>query len=197
MDIAPSLASLKSTINRTTATLIIFILSAGGIIFVALTMAGFRMGSPTPLYINIRENPVYVRSGFNATDVEKPDFTDEAWKLIDPAENQNSVIKMKNTGLEEIPPRAYLSPFKKKDQEFTVGIPFTLGEEQFSLFEGDLPGEKAPLIPGIFFASIGENWEIFLNGTPIRTEMHLDDEGQFLRKPLLHRRLYQHCQTEQ
>jgi signal transduction histidine kinase len=177
LNTALSSVNLKSNINRTTATLIILILSVGGILFVFLTMAGFRKWSPTPLYVNIRENPVYVRSGFNAVDVVRPDFTDETWKLIDPAENQNSVIKMKNTGLKEIPRRAYLSPFKKKDQEFTVGIPFTLGEEQFSLFAGDLPGE-APLIPGIFFASIGENWEIFLNGTPVRTELYLDDEGQ-------------------
>jgi hypothetical protein len=36
----------------------------------------------------------------------------------------------------------------------------------------------AQVVPGIFLALIGENWEIFFNGTPVRSEMHMDETGQ-------------------
>ncbi|MDR0496756.1 MAG: winged helix-turn-helix domain-containing protein [Treponema sp.] len=35
-----------------------------------------------------------------------------------------------------------------------------------------------PILPGLFFAAIGENWEVYFNGTLIRSHMHLDDQGQ-------------------
>ncbi|MDR2731134.1 MAG: hypothetical protein LBB81_09600 [Treponema sp.] len=36
----------------------------------------------------------------------------------------------------------------------------------------------AQAVPGIFLALIGENRVIFFNGTPVRSEMHLDETGQ-------------------
>jgi signal transduction histidine kinase/CheY-like chemotaxis protein len=52
-------------------------------------------------------------------------------------------------------------------------IPFTLSPEQFEKING-----KEPLLPGIFLAALGDNWEIFLNGHLVKSEIHLDGEGR-------------------
>ncbi|MDR3337547.1 MAG: response regulator [Treponema sp.] len=159
--------------------MVVFFLSVGGILFVIFTLAGFRQRDNTALYINIREYPLYVKSGFDPADIRKPDFSADSWKLIEPAaENQNSVIRMKHQGFKEIPRRALFSPFKKKDQEFTVCIPFSIDDEKYKLFDGTILSGGIPFIPGIYLASIGENWEIFLNGNLVKSELHLDGEGR-------------------
>jgi PAS domain S-box-containing protein len=38
-------------------------------------------------------------------------------------------------------------------------------------------GRRIPLRPGIDLAALGDNWEIYLNGTLVRSEMHLDGSG--------------------
>jgi hypothetical protein len=35
-------------------------------------------------------------------------------------------------------------------------------------------------MPGVFLAGIGDNWEIYLNGTLIQSEMHVDENGKVL-----------------
>jgi len=34
------------------------------------------------------------------------------------------------------------------------------------------------VVPGLFIAGIGENWEIYLNGKLVRSEIHLDEKGR-------------------
>jgi hypothetical protein len=42
----------------------------------------------------------------------------------------------------------------------------------------DTGTRTAQVVPGIFIGFIRENREIFFNGTPVRSEMHLDETGQ-------------------
>jgi hypothetical protein len=58
-----------------------------------------------------------------------------------------------------MPNRVFLSPLGKPAREWTLAIPFTVG--------------ALPSFPGLFLAAIGDNWEIYLNGTPVRRQMHL------------------------
>jgi signal transduction histidine kinase/CheY-like chemotaxis protein/HPt (histidine-containing phosphotransfer) domain-containing protein len=51
-------------------------------------------------------------------------------------------------------------------------IPFTLGPEQLAAL-----GENKALQPGLFLAALGDNWEIFFNGRPVRSELHLGEDG--------------------
>jgi hypothetical protein len=59
-----------------------------------------------------------------------------------------------------LPKRIFLSPRGKPEGEWTFALPF--------LLEGPVP----PL-PGLYLAAIGDNWDIYLNGTLVRREMHL------------------------
>jgi signal transduction histidine kinase/CheY-like chemotaxis protein len=131
------------------------------------------------LYIDLKACPVYAKKGFEIADtgVTPPgpgaNAPDNLWKYLDPKDFGETSLRIKKLGLPDIPKRRFLSPLKEKDEEFTILMTFDLGEEQIRRLRSD--GE---FIPGMFLAGIGDNWAVFLNGTPIRSEVHLDDAGQ-------------------
>jgi signal transduction histidine kinase/HPt (histidine-containing phosphotransfer) domain-containing protein/ActR/RegA family two-component response regulator len=126
-----------------------------------------------PFYINLNDYPLYVKNGFDPADITGiPDPSGKSWQITESAD-RTGAAKIKSLGLPGMPPRRFLSPFKEKVREYTMTIPFTVGTEQFEAING-----KRPLQPGIFLAALGDNWEIFLNGTLIKSEIHLDEGGQ-------------------
>jgi signal transduction histidine kinase/DNA-binding NarL/FixJ family response regulator/HPt (histidine-containing phosphotransfer) domain-containing protein len=124
-----------------------------------------------PFYIDLNDYPLYVKNGFDSASAAAPDLAGSSWLLKRPEERGVSNIEF--LGLPESPERFFLSPFREKVREYTMVIPFTVNPEQFAYING-----KAPFQPGIFLASLGDNWEIFLNGEPIKSELHLDEKGQ-------------------
>ncbi|MDR1971074.1 MAG: response regulator [Treponema sp.] len=135
---------------------------------------------PDSLYINLNDYPLYVKNGFEEADITRvPEFSPldpsaGPWRLIPsrPGDPRRPA-SIKNTGLPGLSKRVFLSPFKEKDREYTMLIPFTVRAEQFEKIGG-----KKPFQPGIFLAILGDNWEIFLNGYTVKSEVHLDGEGQ-------------------
>jgi len=75
--------------------------------------------------------------------------------------------------LPDLPKRKYLSPFGNKDEEFTIIIPVEMDDEAISFLD-----RNKTVVPGIFLALIGDNWEIYFNGTLLRSEMYLDETGR-------------------
>jgi signal transduction histidine kinase/CheY-like chemotaxis protein len=128
-----------------------------------------------PLYINLNEFPAYIKNGFDPEDAAgTPDLSAGFWRVIGPRTgDQKKAVLIRYSGLPGIPRRIFLSPFGEEDREFTLLIPFTISREQFEALRGD-----AGFQPGIFLAGIGDNWEIFLNGRPVKSEIHLDERGQ-------------------
>ncbi|MDR0561318.1 MAG: 7TM-DISM domain-containing protein, partial [Spirochaetaceae bacterium] len=112
-------------------------------------------------YIDLQDYPLYLKAGFDPADTAAPNVQDPAWR----AYPRWSHVLISKLNLPGNPKRRFLSPFGKAPQEWTFFIPFRLEE-------------NTPEFPGIFLAAIGENWEIYLNGTPIRREMHLDESGK-------------------
>jgi anti-sigma regulatory factor (Ser/Thr protein kinase)/PAS domain-containing protein len=78
-----------------------------------------------------------------------------------------------NLDLPGVPKRVFLSPFGTKEMEFTFILPFLMNAEGVALLTG-----PQPPVPGVFLASLGDNWELFLNGAPVQSELHLDQEGR-------------------
>jgi signal transduction histidine kinase/CheY-like chemotaxis protein len=135
----------------------------------------WRNGGDADFYINLQDYPLYLKSGFEQTRAgDMPDFAAEKWITM-AASDKPVAVKIKNSGLEDLPRRSFLSPLRGKDREFTVKISFPLDASDMELLQG-----KEPFVPGIFFAGIGDNWEIFLNGVPVKSELHLDPEGQIV-----------------
>ncbi|MDR2552243.1 MAG: response regulator [Treponema sp.] len=116
--------------------------------------------------MNLQDYPLYLKRGFDPADTAAPDLRDSAWIV---KERWSTVIVGKQ-GLPGLPKRTFLSPFGKPEEEFTFVIPFMAGEEG-----------SCSALPGLFLAGIGDNWEVYLNGTLVKSEMHLGrpSEGFF------------------
>jgi signal transduction histidine kinase/CheY-like chemotaxis protein/HPt (histidine-containing phosphotransfer) domain-containing protein len=126
----------------------------------------------TPFYINLNSFPFYAKNGFDpAHAAVVPDSAGDSWRVKET--QRKGVSTAESLGLVDAPQRFFLSPFEEKAREYTMLIPFTLEEEQFEIIRGEKPFQ-----PGVFLAAIGNNWEIFFNGRLVKSEMHLDEDGQ-------------------
>jgi DNA-binding CsgD family transcriptional regulator len=112
-------------------------------------------------HIDLQKFPLYVKTGFTPADAVSPDVQDGSWQVKE--QWYGAVIR--RLDLPGLPKRAFLSPRGRPEQEWTFALPFTIDA---SLSDDDLPP-----FPGLYLATIGINWEIYLNGTLIKQEMHL------------------------
>jgi signal transduction histidine kinase/CheY-like chemotaxis protein/HPt (histidine-containing phosphotransfer) domain-containing protein len=126
-------------------------------------------------YINLNEYTAYLKDGFNPEDLTgTPNLAANVWRIFEPRlGDQKRKLQIRYSGLMGIPRRTFLSPLGEKDREYTLLIPFTVSREQFETLNND-----SDFRPGIFLAALGDNWEIFLNGKKIKSEMHVDETGQ-------------------
>jgi len=112
-------------------------------------------------YIDLQKFPLYVKNGFTPSDAVSPDLQDGSWKVKE--QWRGAVVR--RLGLPGLPKRLFLSPRGRPEQEWTFVLPFSMDA---SILDGD-----TPVIPCLYLATIGINWEIYLNGTVIKKEMHL------------------------
>ncbi len=121
----------------------------------------FAVTSASGAEIQLLEKEMYLKSGFNAEWTTLQEF-DSSWKKIqaDPARKKMRIIDQSLPG---VPKKILLSPFKVKPQNFTLVIPFTNQNNYTS--------------PGLYIHRLGNNWEIYLNGTLIKREVYLNEKG--------------------
>jgi len=115
-------------------------------------------------YIDLQKFPLYIKADFNLSDAVSPDLQDGSWQIRE----QWSGAVIRRLGLPGLPERAFLSPWGRPAQEWTFALPFTMDEFLASAVD-------KPFFPCLYLASIGVNWEIYLNGTLIKREMYLVD----------------------
>ncbi|MDR3191986.1 MAG: response regulator [Treponema sp.] len=143
-------------------------------------------GGKTPVYKNLVEFPAYVRIGFDPAEISgSPDISKGIWKEFPRTKGSFDRIiprRIVNADLPGLPKRIPFSPFGEKPMEFTLLIPVEMGDETFVFLEA------SKTTPGIFLSIIGDNWEIYLNGTRIRSELHL--EGNRIVSGRAWRKLY-------
>ena len=138
--------------------------------------------SHDPLYIDLAASPLYARMGFDPAFIGSvPAPVYPSWKVVPPAGPFGRTVRPSDLGLEGVPERAFLSLVSFRPMEFTYVIPFQVSARMAGAVgavgkaAGD--GAEAPLIPGMFFAGLGDNWEIYLNGILVKSEMHLAKDG--------------------
>ncbi|QQO10601.1 ATP-binding protein [Breznakiella homolactica] len=134
--------------------------------------AGPRQDRSGPYYTNLQQFPVYIREGFDrefTTKVPAGDLGPWICYRNDP-ENPGP-LQIKNLDFPDIRNPHFLSPKRLPEREFTLLIPFSLNARQA------IPGDTPPVL-GVFLASLGDNWEIYLNGSLVLSEIHLDDAGR-------------------
>jgi DNA-binding CsgD family transcriptional regulator len=122
----------------------------------ALTTSGTAQAQENQFFIDLQKFPLYIKAGFSLSDVISPDLQDGSW--LEKEQWPGAVIR--RLGLPEMPKRAFLSPGGRPPREWTFAIPFTMDAD-------------TQLFPCLYLASIGVNWEIYLNGILIKKEMYL------------------------
>jgi DNA-binding CsgD family transcriptional regulator len=127
-------------------------------ILATLTASTAAQAQETQFYINLQKFPLYIKADFNLSDAVSPDLQDGSWLVRE----QWSGAVIRRLGLPGLPKRAFLSPWGRPEREWTFVLPFTMDTD-------------APIIPCLYLASIGINWEIYLNGTLIKKEMYLEN----------------------
>jgi signal transduction histidine kinase/FixJ family two-component response regulator len=126
----------------------------------------------TPYYVNLMEAEAYVRSGFDKAGINGvPVPGTEGWKRF--LKKTRAPLRIADSGLADLPRRTALTFRGNPAREFTLLLAFEMdGRKTEYLREHD------EAMPGLYLSSIGDNWEVFLNGRLIRSEMHLDESGR-------------------
>jgi signal transduction histidine kinase/ActR/RegA family two-component response regulator len=123
---------------------------------------------PTPYYVNLMETEAFVRSGFDREDINRMPLPGRGWKRF-----SGGPLRIADSGLEDLPKGPALTLRGNPVREFTLLFAFTMENRSIAYLH-----EHGESVPGIYLSSVGDNWEIFLNGRLIRSEMHLDERGR-------------------
>ena len=123
-----------------------------------------------PLYalpVDLTEEDAYVRRGFEtAWTTALPDtMLDMQWKVV-PACKGSRPIRIMKLGFEGVPAHRMFS-LGETPQEFTILMKFDL-----------TPDDASGPALGLYLAQIGQNWEIYLNGVCIKSEMFISPRGE-------------------
>ncbi len=138
------------------------IILAGSLLFCPILASDF---------VDLSNNPVYVREGFRHhwTTIEKPE--DEKWHTILPTDNTPRLLSIRDIPIASTPKHIPFNFSRQPDMHFTYIIPFS-SDSAISSYES----------VSLFLASIAYNWEIYLNGSRIENEIHLDVNGRISQR---------------
>lgn len=131
-----------------------------GLFFLSLELNAFP--------IDLSKSEFYIREGFKedwvkakpekCTECKKVSFTDEAFKSI---------------RIKKVFPEKFEAANKNISLEERLADTFTIGT---SFYIEEIPAKQD--VYGIFLERIGINWEIYLNGQLLKSEMYLDSSGR-------------------
>jgi signal transduction histidine kinase/CheY-like chemotaxis protein/HPt (histidine-containing phosphotransfer) domain-containing protein len=128
----------------------------------------------TPFYTDLTAFPAYARNGFDAGDIlKRPELSEGVWRALPRSAGEGAPLSIKSFDFPDIPARRFLSPFGGAAREFTMLIAVETDADKLAFINAD-----PTRVPGLSLAGIGENWEIFLNGQLLHSEMHLDGDGR-------------------
>ena len=125
-----------------------------------------HQGGSSPLFQNLMAYPAYVKNGFDLAEIQQihPEIAFEQINNGEWLQFKSPQLRIMNSPLPSLPKRTFLSPWGRMPQELTIIIPIEINDIH----------AYSSAIPGIFLGYIGENWEIFLNGELIKSEIHLN-----------------------
>ncbi|MDR2196996.1 MAG: response regulator [Coriobacteriales bacterium] len=131
---------------------------------------------PSEFYTDFTTCPVYVKKGFEPASVSLKDPSTTDWAFVSPEGNQGESIAIASLDTPELMNEQYSFWYPWRDrpvEEYTIFIPFQLDRETLD----KLSPTGQSITPGLYFAGIGDNWEIYLNGEALLRQVHLDSQG--------------------
>ncbi|WP_026043621.1 ATP-binding protein [Treponema primitia] len=148
-----------------------YFLLAAALIGAVLFFLRPKNPAESPFRVELSDCPIYAKKGFNFQDIIR-EFSPDDWEAAAlPNQGRTSLIIKDILGLKS--GRPFLSPWADADEEFTMAIPFEVDTEAIRALRS-----SPPVTPGIYLAGIGDNWEVYLNGFLVHSEIYLDPKGQ-------------------
>ncbi len=117
--------------------------------------------------ININKNDVYIKKGFSAEWIDSIPADDASWLVAGPTRAVKT-MRVSEMALPGMPKRHFFSYRHYKPENFTFITSFNMAE--------DAQMEREFL--GLYIDQIGENWEVYLNGKLLKSEMHVMADGE-------------------
>lgn len=141
-----------------------------------------------PLFIDLAASPLYARVGFDPAHIDTvPANGAPGWEKVPPAGAGGRTVRPVDLSLAGIPRRSFFSLDSFPTMQFTYIIPFKVSAQMARLVGASGPRSadasataaprEAAMVPGMFFAGLADNWEIYLNGVLVKSEMHLAKDG--------------------
>jgi len=116
---------------------------------------------------DLSTSTMHARRGFDPSWVNAVPADDGTWLAISPTPKGIFPLRVRELPFADLPARKFLSFKKYADENFTFVT-------SFDIPDGKVIREK---LLGLFLAQVGVNWEVYLNGIPIRRETHLAPDG--------------------
>ncbi len=121
--------------------------------------------------IDLTARDLYVRPGFDKSCLTLPLSGDApGWHKV-PGKPGNRPVRVRDLGLPGVPRFRHLSLTRYSTMEFTFMTSFDLNRAMYD--SGNL---------ALYLAQIGLNWQVYVNGTLVRDEMHLAADGSIERE---------------
>jgi sigma-B regulation protein RsbU (phosphoserine phosphatase) len=126
--------------------------------------------------IDLTALDIYVRPGFAFEwSYYEPSPGDPAWKRI-PANAGNRPLILRDLDLPGMQTRSRLAIGRFKPDKFTAILGFDASSDLLESSSG----------VGLYLQDIGRNWEVYLNGSVVTSEVHLSRTGSMVREKAVH-----------
>ena len=125
--------------------------------------------------IDLNQYPLFVHAGFSA-DYTTTNFAlqDKGWTVLAPAIQGDRSMRI--IDIEAFNKHRFFALTRLRAEEFTYVIPFIVSYNQYSALN-----KPYNSFLGLHLASIGDNWEVYLNGSRIRSELYRDVTGNIVK----------------
>ncbi|MFT6733453.1 MAG: signal transduction histidine kinase/CheY-like chemotaxis protein [Polaribacter sp.] len=131
--------------------------------------------------IDLTKNDIYIRAGFeHIWTTQLPKELPSPWLKLSGSQTSGRSVTIQSQEIHSFLYNKSTDKINTKPQTFTFVTSFSLNRDN---------NKKNPFI-GLFLSTIGNNWQVFLNGHLIRSEVFIDQNGEikthrFLRDILI------------
>ncbi|MDR1777867.1 MAG: response regulator [Desulfovibrio sp.] len=162
--------------NKIFSWLILLVVVAAAATFF-LSLGSGKSELDDPVYVDLMSSPAYVKRGFEPAYASLTDPGMTEWDAALPAGHGKSLRAAALTGdRDSVKISEFLNPGRRVVQEYTILIPFSMNSGMIA----PMYDKNNPIMPGLYLAGIGENWEIYINGNVIAKKLYLNSEGEIV-----------------
>ncbi len=118
---------------------------------------------------------IYIATGFSADSIGTVPADTTGWMVLSGVDLKKKPLRIQELGLEGVPVHRWFSMKKTDSREFTFLAVFNVSDSEIL---------KSRHL-GLMVRQIADNWQVYLNGHLVRSEMDTDKDGNIRKSRLL------------